>query len=139
MLFPVVLILIIVVSTMFVINNSSSKNQIIKFVKNNSTQLEKYVNGEIEKSELNNDITFKNDLDYNSTYLFDNLNKNFKLINENNIEEGYYYIIKYANIPQEDYQKIIVTKKSGDRKRIEIFSVAKAKNGFEDNSGVKVT
>ena len=66
MLFPVVLILIIVVSTMFVTNNSSSKNQIIKFVKNNSTQLEKYVNGEIERSELNNDITFKNDLDYNS-------------------------------------------------------------------------
>ena len=65
MLFPVVLILIIIVITMFVANNSSDKNKIIKFVKNNSTQLEKYVNGEIDKLELNNEITFKNDLDYN--------------------------------------------------------------------------
>lgn len=66
MLFPIVLVLIIVVSTMFVTNNYSAKNQIIKFVKNNSTQLEKYVNGEIDKLELNSEITFKNDLDYNS-------------------------------------------------------------------------
>jgi len=65
MLFPVILILIIIVIVMFLDNNYSNKNKIIKFVKNNSTQLEKYVNGEIDKSELNDDITFRNDLDYN--------------------------------------------------------------------------
>lgn len=43
-----------------------SKSRIIYYVKKNSAQLEKYVNREISRSDLDKTMNFKNDLDYNT-------------------------------------------------------------------------
>lgn len=71
-------------------------------------------------------------VDSSKCYLYNSDNESFELISQNAILTcNYYTLIKYANIPDEEYEKILKTKKSSDKKRQEILVRSKQINGSE--------
>lgn len=69
------------------------------------------------------------DIVCNKTYVYSPEKQSFELLRKGeSIPEGYYTLIKYSNICEEDYSEISKTRRSDARKRAEILALSKERN-----------